>query len=105
MNIVDRSLNFGVTYTGLLDQRPNDRMGLGINVAGAGDPYRKDLVSQEAPVTRYETDIDLTYHAKINEWLKVQPDIQYIIHPNLDPSLRDDLIVGLHFEIGHWFEL
>jgi len=35
----------------------------------------------------------------------VQPDIQYVIHPNLDPSLKNDFVFGVHFEIGHWFEL
>ena len=105
VNEVNRSLNVGVTYTGLFDARPNDKAGFAVNVNGASDPYRKDLTAQGGNPAMYETHYELTYHAKVNDWLKVQPDIQYISHPNLVTDLKNDFVFGVHFEIGHWFEL
>ena len=53
-------------------------------------------------IYNYETSFEGTYRAKINNWITVQPDIQYIVHP--DYVLKNDLIVGVHFEIGHVFD-
>ncbi|MBV8060022.1 MAG: carbohydrate porin [Alphaproteobacteria bacterium] len=47
----------------------------------------------------------MTYRAPITSWLTVQPDVQYWIHPNVTPTQDNDLIVGVHFEIGHLFDL
>ncbi len=104
-NAIDHSLNTGLTYTGLIDARPNDRMGIAITFNGASDPYRKDQLNQSNNPAHYEKDFELTYHAKINDWLKVQPDFQYIVHPNLRADLKDAVLFGIHFEIGHWFGL
>jgi porin len=47
----------------------------------------------------------LTYRAQITPWLVVQPDIQYWINPNVDPTLKNDLLLLVHFEISHVFGL
>ncbi len=52
-----------------------------------------------------ETNFELTYRARITSWLTVQPDIQYWIHPNMDPTLKNDLLFMIHFEISHVFGL
>jgi carbohydrate-selective porin OprB len=33
----------------------------------------------------------------------VQPDLQYIRHPNTDPTLADAFAIGLRFEMDHSF--
>jgi porin len=105
VNQIDRSLNAGLTFTGLLDARPRDRLGFAIGTAGAGDPFKHAQIAAGNGVQSYETNFELTYRAKITDWLTVQPDIQYWIHPNFDPTLKNDLLFGLHFEIGHLFNL
>jgi porin len=52
----------------------------------------------------YETNLELTYRAPINRWLTIQPDIQYWINPGLDPTLKDDLLFLVHFEVSHVFD-
>jgi porin len=104
-NEVDRSLNLGLNYTGLLDARPNDRMGVAMGVAGVSDPYRKAQIAAGSAVEHYETNFEATYRAPINSWATVQPDVQYWVNPNVDPTMKNDLLFMVHFEIGHLFNM
>ena len=102
---IDRSLNMGVTYTGLLDARPFDRLGFAVGLARAGDAYRNMQIAAGNRVETYETNFELTYRMPITRWLTIQPDIQYWINPNMDPLLKNDLLLMVHFEISHIFGL
>jgi porin len=98
---VSQSLNAGLVYTGLFDGHSSDKMGISIAVNGNPASYRQAQIALGNGVDRYETNFEVTYRAKINSWLTVQPDIQYIIRPGYDPTVKNDLLIGLHFEIGH----
>jgi porin len=102
---IDRSLNIGFTYTGLLDARPFDRLGFAVGIARAGNAYKEMQIASGSGVETYETNFELTYRAPINRWLTIQPDVQYWINPNMDPALKNDLLFLLHFEISHVFDL
>jgi porin len=101
---IDRSLNVGLLYTGLLDSRPSDKLGVAIGIARAGNPYKQMQIAAGAGVETYETNFELTYRAPINSWLTIQPDIQYWINPDMDPTLKNDLLFLVHFEISHVFD-
>jgi porin len=103
-NVIDRSLNLGFTYTGLLDSRPFDRMGFAVGIARAGNAYKDLQIVSGSRVNNYETNFELTYRAPITRWLTVQPDIQYWVNPGLDPTLKNDLLFLIHFEISHVFD-
>jgi porin len=103
-NQIDRSLNFGLTYTGLLDDRPGDKLGFAVGLAGDSNAYRAMQLRAGNGVGNTETNFELTYRAKITDWLTVQPDIQYLVHPNTDPTLKNDLVFGVHFELSHVFD-
>jgi porin len=105
VNEVDRSMNAGLTWTGLFDARPKDKLGFGVGIARAGDPFQQAQLAQGNTVYAYETSFELTYRAVLTDWLTVQPDIQYIVHPGFDGSVKNDLVFGLHFEMGHLFNL
>ena len=102
---VAHSLNGGLVYTGLLDVRPTDKIGVSFNVNANPPSYRQAALALGLSDYHYETSFELTYRARINSWVTVQPDFQYIVHPNYDPTIKDDLIFGFHFEIGHFFDL
>lgn len=102
---VTRSLNAGLNYTGLLASRPTDQLGFAVGLALAGDSYRKSQLEAGDQVGRSETNFELTYRAKVSDWLTVQPDLQYFLHTNMDPTLKNDFLFGIHFEIGHLFDL
>jgi porin len=102
---VNQSFNTGLVYTGLFAARPFDKVGISVAENANPNSYRQAQIALGDAVTRYETNFEVTYRAKINSWLTVQPDIQYIIHPGYDPTVKNDLLIGLHFEIGHFFDL
>jgi porin len=100
-----QSLNGGLVYTGLFDARPNDKAGISFNENANPASYRNAQIQMGNGVYRYETSFEATYRARICSWLTVQPDVQYIINPGYAPTLKNDLVIGLHFEIGHLFDL
>jgi porin len=105
VNQTDRSLNAGLTLTGPFEDRSFDKFGVAVGIAGDSEPYKKAQIAAGNGVHNYETNFEMTYRAPITDWLTIQPDIQYWIHPNYDPALQNDLLVGVHFEIGHVFDL
>ena len=93
-----RYLGAGTVLAGPFEQRRQDELGLAIAVARNGRPYRQ----QEAPrpTTATERSIELSYLAQANDWLAVQPDLQYVIHPDTDPTVRNALVFTLRFELS-----
>ena len=51
--------------------------------------------------TRREYNYELTYRCEVAEWLTLQSDVQYVIHPGMDPVLESAWVVGVRFEVGH----
>ena len=47
-----------------------------------------------------ETALELTYLSPVNSHLAVQPDVQYVIHPNADRDRKNALVMMLRFEIS-----
>lgn len=88
-------LGGGFSYTGLLPGRDSDVAGLAFMRAGFGAPYRT-----AEGVGGFETAIELTYQAQLKPGLVVQPDVQYIVHPSGDPSLRNALVLGVRLRVG-----
>jgi porin len=44
--------------------------------------------------------LEVTYRAQIKPWLALQPDVQYIINPNMDLNLKDAWVFGLRTEVN-----
>jgi porin len=104
-NTIDRSLNMGLTYTGLLDSRPYDRFGIAAGIVRPSSAYKAMQIAAGEGVKNYEANFELTWRAAITSWLTVQPDIQYFINPNVNPALKNDLLFMVHFEVSHVFGL
>lgn len=51
-------------------------------------------------VDDYETALELTWRAAVTDWLTLQPDVQYIVNPGSQRSLRNAVVVGLRFDIA-----
>jgi len=95
VNEVNWYVGGGVNYRGLIPGRGQDEIGLAVahafineDIVDAGG--RKD----------YETAFELTYSAQINDVLRIQPDIQYIINPGAVIGIQDALVIGLRAEFG-----
>lgn len=81
--------------------REDDTAGFSIGHVRNGDPYLE--LPHLVPQKRAETNFELTYHFQINDWLAVQPDLQYIINPSSDSLAKDAFLIGIRFEVGFSF--
>ncbi len=91
-------LGGGVVAKGLVPGRPDDELGLAVAHARNGDPYLEAQRLQGQPADRAETAIELTWLAQVRGWLSLQPDLQYVVHPNTDPRVQGALTFQLRFE-------
>jgi len=86
-NLSDWFIEGGLTWKGLLAGRSHDEAGIALTYAGIGAAARhfsQDLILYNGFGTSYaqgEPIIELTYRARLTPWLKVQPDLQYVINP------------------------
>jgi porin len=100
-NLISFYADGGLLYKGLLQDRPDDKIGVafayalvGANASGL-DADRRAFGDFLFPVRSSEAMIELTYQAKLKPWWTLQPDLQYIIRPGggvLNPGdgLRPD---------------
>ncbi len=93
-------LGAGLVYTGLTRGRPRDQLGLAVAMAKNGQDYRTAQARAGNRVFGSEWNLELTYFANLGRWLSLQPDLQYVIHPNTDPSVHNALALDLRIEIS-----
>lgn len=97
----------GIHYTGPLPGRENDVLGLGFVRTTQSDDYLAATgTSQELFVSennlgyfKAETTYELTYSAQIFDWLMIQPDLQYVLYPGMDPNLGNAMVVGMRIQV------
>ncbi len=77
---------FGMNYTGLLHPGGKDEAGLALAHASAQDRLAE---AREKELRRCETVVEFTYRYAITDQITLQPDIQYIIHPGMNPGLEN----------------
>lgn len=115
-NLVDFSINGGVTVKALIPGRENDTLGLGFGVGTIGSSARQadrdrialgGALGSTSPVRSNETFIEVTYQAQVTPWLQIQPDFQYVIRPaggvpnpyNPARRLGDEAVFGVRTSI------
>lgn len=100
LNEVGYYTGVGAVYTGLIRNRPEDRLGLGVAAAFAGHDFERASEAQGASVESAEVAIELSYRMQLTPWLSLQPDLQYVIHPGFDPDVDDALVLGARAELS-----
>jgi porin len=100
VNQVHHYLGAGIHYTGIIPGRENDVIGLAVASIANSDNYINLLADQDYKADKYEHIFELTYILKLNDWLNIQPDFQYVINPvncNLNKSA---FIYGTRVELA-----
>lgn len=92
-NVIDNYLGFGVNYQSPL--ATDDIFGVAFGYAQLSDDYQKAANSDA-----YEAVLEITYLYPINEWLAIQPDVQYVINPGADSTLDNATVFALRVEIA-----
>ncbi len=98
VNPIGSYFGAGLVATGPLDDRPADKLGLAVAIANVDDSYRKLIENAGGRPRAREINVELTYQVPVVDGLVIQPDLQWIDHPNADASVRNALVVGLRFK-------
>ena len=91
----DWSGSLGLRYQGLFDGCDDDTAGIAVTTSHASSKYRQINASDSS-----ETVVEMTYRAQIKPWFALQPTLQYILNPNMDPLLKNAWVMGARVEIG-----
>lgn len=91
-------LGGGLAYRGALYGRPDDVAGLGIAHARNGSPFLRGQREGGMSTEPSETVLELTYRAQLGRFFVVQPDLQWVMNPGMDPGVPNALVFGLR---GH----
>ncbi|MBI4936884.1 MAG: carbohydrate porin [Nitrosomonadales bacterium] len=85
--------SLGLHYLGLFAGYDDDIAAIGITVSHASEPYQRINASLGS-----ETSVEATYRAQVKPWLALQPTLQYVRHPNMNPATKDAWVVGVRLE-------
>jgi porin len=112
-NLSDLFIEGGLDWKGPFPGRSHDQAGIALTYAGIGTEARhfsQDVVFFSGLGTPYATGepiIEATYRARLTSWLKLQPDLQYVINPGAgiptqqNPSpLRNAVVVGVRLTVN-----
>lgn len=108
-NLIDASLNAGVSVKAPLAGRDNDTFGIGYgwaHVSGRASALDQDtarFTGTAFPVRGAEHFIEVTYQYQVAPWWQLQPDFQYVINPgggiqnpqHTSQIIGDEVVVGL----------
>ena len=89
----------GIVGSGWSPLKDSDEFGVSIARASNGSHYTRAQAAQNLAVDRAETTLELTYLTQVSKHLAVQPDLQYVMHPDTDPALSNSWVIQLRFEI------
>lgn len=105
-NLLSYYVDGGAGIKGLLPGRPDDVLTFGVAYAKISrDPVAldQDTLAINGPpyaVRDYELVLEASYFVQIAPWWTVQPDVQYIVHPNGGQNPDDPTLTHGHAFVG-----
>jgi porin len=111
-NLVDFSLNLGLTFHEPFLHRDDDTFGIGMGLAHVSrsaanlDSDTAAVSGTFNPARTSETFVEVTYQYAVAPWLQLQPDFQYVFNPggglaNLagTAKIKDEAVIGVRTNI------
>jgi len=95
VNEIEHFWSLGGQYQGLIADRNDDVLGLGMAQGMLTDKLR---YYGESP--GHETVFEMYYNVQVTNWLNITPDLQYIINPGAKHSVQDCFVMGLRFQMS-----
>lgn len=99
-NVFDVFVSAGFTAEGLVQARPDDRLGLAFAWAETSTNVKELADRSDRLVDSREVAIEFTYRASLGERFVIQPSLQYVINPGIDPAIDNATVVGVRFEVS-----
>jgi porin len=100
VNRFGRYLGGGFTLSGPLASCPADEAGLAVAAAYNGGHYLAEQRRLGSPAAAAEVIVELSYLMQLKPWLALQPDLQYVVHPDTDPAVDNALVALLRIELA-----
>jgi porin len=108
-NLIDFSLNLGLTLHDPLPHRDDDTFGIGVGYAHVStqasnlDRDTRAISGSYLPIRSSETFAELTYQYQVAPWFQLQPDFQYVFNPGagvLNPNaigqrIKNEAVLGV----------
>jgi len=111
-NLINFSLNAGITFREPILHRDDDTFGIGMgyaHVSGRAAALDRDtaaLTGSFTPVRSGETFVEVTYQYEATPWWQIQPDVQYVFNPGAGianasgtSKVGNELVLGLRTNI------
>lgn len=101
VNQFDRFIGAGLVYTGLFPGREEDQLGIAIAIADNGKPYLAAERLNFMFAKEREYGFELTYSMTFLDRIMLQPDVQYIVNPSMDPAMGNAWVLGLRVQFSY----
>lgn len=95
VNQLSAYVGAGLVVTGAIAGRANDVVGVGVALARNGSPFLDAQVEALSNRDRAETAVEVFYSLQINDAIRLQPDVQWILSPGMRPSLANAMVLGV----------
>ncbi len=93
-SLASTSMVVGVSGTGLVPGREEDRMGIGVACARRS----RRLTGSGPGLPSWEITGEASYRFRVTDQIAVQPDLQVIHHPAAVPSISDAVVFGVRLD-------
>jgi porin len=95
----------GLMYQGLIPGRDLDQTGFGFAIVRNGRHYKDGQRQEGQRVSDQEIALEWSHAIYLSPALTIQPDVQYIIHPNTDPTRNNALVLLMRLQLTmNWFQ-
>lgn len=99
VQVMPWQVSAGFAYTGAIPGRDQDKIIFGTSYGDFSNDYAKQQELATGQKPNGEMILELAYSAQINKFTKLQPDIQYIIHPAGLSSISNALVLGIRLNV------
>lgn len=103
INPVEQYLGAGLVLSGVTPGR-DDQLGIAVGYARAGNIFRAAQAAQDIDTVATERITELTYQLPVNDWLTLQPDVQYVQHASFEAGADSSWVIGLRFTLTTGFK-
>jgi len=100
INPLSGYLGTGLSYTGLLGGRPRDQLGLAVALPFISSDLETQRALNGLESDSFELNIEATYRLLVRSFSFLQLDLQYIVHPNMNPDIDHALAFGTRIQIS-----
>jgi len=100
INPVDFYFGTGFKLTSLFSRRDEDEFGVALALSHNSLAFRNTAaILEDFAIRPFELNLEATYSFQLTPWLKIQPDIQYIINPSYCTQSGSAFVVGSRMEL------